>query len=206
MIEVEKKFLLTRKEQEVLLLGAEKISVSSEADIYFDYPDWRLTCSDIWLRERNGRPEVKIPITGNGRVGSTDRYREIDSSSKEVLTAVGISFEDGLNFQGHLFRDGLVRIADIITNRSKYRKDGFTIDVDDADFGNGEVHYSIVEVELLVGDESEAQMAEDRIFEFARCHGILPTKHARGKLIEYICRYRREHFSALLKAGVVSHR
>ncbi len=59
MVEIEKKFRLTQEQERQLLEGATSMGVKKNTDIYFDTEDFVLTRQDHWLRERNGRFEVK---------------------------------------------------------------------------------------------------------------------------------------------------
>ena len=94
--------------------------------------------------------------------------------------------------------NGYKPFATITTNRKKYSKDGFAIDVDSATFG-----YEIIEIELMVEEESEMEGATKRILEFAQSLGLTEGV-VRGKISEYLYRFNPEHHKVLLDAGVFS--
>ena len=61
MIEVEKKFILTTEQEKSLIEGADFLGEKKFTDIYYDDEDFSLTKKDLWLRNREGRFELKIP-------------------------------------------------------------------------------------------------------------------------------------------------
>ena len=60
MIEVEKKFQITNAQRDRLLEGAEFVYKKDIRDTYFDR-GVELCTKDLWLRERDGRFELKYP-------------------------------------------------------------------------------------------------------------------------------------------------
>ena len=192
MIEVEKKFLINPSDVTRLLSGAEFVSQTKNVDIYWDTPDYSLTTKDLWLRSRNGKFELKVPMHGEGgRV--FDQYEELDSDKQ---------ISDKLNLSQGVLQDELSRVnyrpfAELHTLRKKYKKGGFVIDVDELDFG-----YNIVEVEMLVNDKSEVDGAIKKILSFADDHN-LKISQVRRKVAEYLKRNDAKHYKALVDAGVV---
>ena len=81
MIEVEKKFILTKKEKERLIKGAEFLNEKVFTDIYYDTNDFSLTSNDRWLRSRDGKFELKIPIH-QGADRLIDQYNELEDEQK----------------------------------------------------------------------------------------------------------------------------
>lgn len=78
MIEVEKKFILNDKEKERLFKDAEFISEKIFTDIYYDNENFDLTSKDKWLRLRQDKFELKIPVhEGIERIA--DQYDELES-------------------------------------------------------------------------------------------------------------------------------
>jgi len=71
------------------------------------------------------------------------------------------------------------------------------MDFDEMDFG-----FATMEVELMVQKPEDISKAEEQIINFAKEHGISATL-GHGKVIEYLQRYKPEHYSALVKSGVV---
>ena len=189
MIEVEKKFHITEEEVAALIEDAVFIGENKFTDVYYDSVDYRLTTNDSWLRSRNGAFEYKVRFDERDE-SEIDRYYEFHDAEirRELhLSLIGSIVEA-------IAKSGYAPFAEFTTTRRSYKKDGFRIDIDSMDFG-----YQIGEVELIVS-ESKAADASKRILAFARSHG-LQTSKIRGKLIEYICRFRPEHRAALKKAG-----
>lgn len=195
MLEIEKKFELRPGDKERLIRDAAFIQRKTFTDVYYDVPDNLLTRRDFWLRARDGRFELKVPL-GNGSIGGrkTDQYRELESNeeiARELNLHIATSLENALAEAGYL------PFAKITTVRETYRKGDFRLDFDETDFG-----FAIFEVELMLTDGSDVDGAETRILEFAREHGIVGTG-VHGKVIEYISRNRPEHYAALVASGVI---
>ena len=190
MIEVEKKFIVQQDELARLTRGARFLSEVKHTDVYYDTADHALTRKDIWLRTREGKFELKFPVSAVGAVRRIIAYDEIENDAA-IREKLGIP--DGEPLAGFLGKLGYLPFATITTTRSKYEKDGFHIDADNADFG-----YSVLEIELMVASEDEVKAAYRRILDFAAANGIpVPEKWTRGKVIEYIKRNNPEHFHAL---------
>jgi len=197
MIEVERKFALTEESERALTRDAEFVKEKSFLDVYYDTASYLLTTRDLWLRERDRRFELKLPLHGKDRTDfSATRYREIDDET-------GIRQELEIPMRGEFLDDleeeGYQPFCYITTVRRKYRKNGFTIDCDtvtsDDDFS-----YRVGEVEMIVEDESQMGEAQTQIEKFLTDHGI-ELKLVRGKILEYLKQKRPEHFQALVEAG-----
>src|SRR3989338_1979634 len=195
MIEVEKKFILTKDDEARLTQGAEFLKEYSFTDAYYDTGDYALTSQDVWLRARDGKWELKIPLhKGAERLG--DQYREL-TDENEIKKYLQISQEK--TFEDALKRKGYVPFSTFTRVRRKYRKESFIIDLDFVDFGD--FIYTIGEIELMIKDQDDMKAALDKIMDFARKHDLKIT-HVRGKLMEYLKRKRPEHHKALIKANV----
>ena len=182
-IEVEKKFLLDESDKNRLIEGAESIGVKTFTDVYYDNPDYKLTTKDIWLRSRDNRWELKLPLN-NFREKIVDQYREIENES-EIIEY--FCFNNDASLSDSLSKNSYTPFASITTTRTKYKKDGFIIDLDSMDFG-----YEIAEIEKLVEKEDEIDRAKKSIIEFANKHDLKQVR-VRGKLLEYIMRNDRKH-------------
>lgn len=195
MIEVEKKFILDEEATNKLIGGATFLKEINHIDTYYDTKEHFLTTQDIWLRRRNGKFELKIPLNqGESKSKRTlDRYEEIDDED-QIQSKLKIPKNKSLTED--LKNASFSPFATITTARRKYRKGEFVIDIDSADFG-----YTIVEVELMV-EEYNIKEATKKILEFARKHG-LKIAPVRGKLIEYIYRKDQNHYLLLVDRGVV---
>ena len=198
MIEIEKKFILTKEKEDALMEGAEFLGEKEFTDIYYDDENFSLTTKDIWFRERAGRFELKISMNNNESTEDriSDRYRELEKEYEilEYFNSQDISMNDFLNKNEYL------PFCKITTRRKKFKKDGFGIDMDIMDFG-----YSLVEIEVMVENESEMQKATESIIEFAKEHNIDTSAKILGKVIEYLRVKSPEHLRALIDSGVVKN-
>ena len=193
MIEVEKKFAMTDEEAKRILEGAVFVKEVIMIDSYCDTPDRRLSLKDWWLRERNGRFELKVAsYAGEWKDQVVNQYRELETDD-EIAKALQLAGGGVLREQ--LKVAGYEPFATIKTTRKKYKKDGFTIDMDIMDFG-----YTISEIELMVESEAQMQEAVDKIMNFAKAHG-LSTKSVQGKLLEFLRRNDPPFFAKLVAAG-----
>ncbi len=194
MIEIEKKFLVNQYGLMKIIRNAKFISSQKLIDIYYDKPSFGLTRKDWWLRNRNGKIELKMVIIDNNKNNAIDRYKEVDH---ELNIRELLNIKSNKPLLESLETYGIKPFARIIAQRKKYKKSEFTIDFDITDFG-----YSICEVEILVKNDSEIQQALEKIEKF-RKQNNLSSKVVRGKLIEYIYENRPKHYQVLLKAGVI---
>lgn len=149
MIEVEKKFQPTEEHLASLLQSADFRGEIVNHDIYYDYSDYRLLKNRVRLRSRNGKFELKI--------GKSAGVAEEIENDREIAAYFGITtnVHDFVTTELH-------PIIDYKTNRKKYLKEGFSIDVDKLDFG-----FNVCEIELLVENEKEIKDAEEKIIHFA---------------------------------------
>ncbi len=194
MIEIEKNFDLRPGDKKHLIENAELIKRRTFTDTYYDTNDFCLTTKDYWLRQRDGRWELKIPINGTVANRATDQYRELESEN-EIASALELPGQAPLKKE---LRDiGCAPFATIMTTRESYQKDEFHLDFDEMDFG-----FTTFEVELMIENEMEIPVAEEKIMSFAEEYGIAATPGA-GKVIEFLHRKSMPHYNALLQAGVV---
>ena len=192
MIEVEKKFLLQPTDIEKLTAGAEFLKTITFTDVYYDSTDYALTRKDTWLRRRDARWELKISLS-DAATRAADQYRELETE-EEIADYLWLSRSG--TFPEQLKAAGYEPFAKITTTRKKYRSGEFIIDIDSVDYG-----YQLAEIELMVASETEMNSAAQKILAFAKRFGIVPTK-VRGKVLEYLYRYNKEHYQALAKAWV----
>lgn len=157
-------------------------------DVYYDDDQYSLTTKDIWLRKRDNKLELKLPLNAkNLSERLADNYQELEDES-EIKSALGVESLD-------VFQP----FATIVTKRLKYRRDKFGIDVDKMDFG-----YTLAEIELMTESREEMPAAQRKILEFADKLGLKYGGQARGKVIEYLRRFDPKHLQALMTAGVIS--
>jgi adenylate cyclase class IV len=196
MIEVEKKFILSEEEKNRLLDGAEFLSKKTITDVYYDTENFALTSCDKWLRTREGKFEFKVAVHSGARKSLT-QYDEIEDD-KEIKQALGLNKEGDL--KDSLLENGYLPFCVCKTKREKYKKEGFNIDLDEAEFNN--FSYNIAEIELMVNDVLKIDEASEKITTFAIKNGLRigPT---RGKILEFLKRESPVHFETLVKCGVV---
>lgn len=194
-LEVEKKFAIKPKSLAELVKDAEFLGEKTFSDTYLDTTDFSLTTKDIWLRTRDGKFELKLPQ--NQGLGTEqraiDQYQEL-TDEEEIRQALNIENQETL--EEDLKKAGITPFCTIVTTRKKYRKNGFTIDIDEMDYG-----YNIGEIEMMVEDNSEAEDAVRQILSFARQYRL--GFHVKGKVIEWIKRNNPTHFQALVKSGTI---
>jgi thiamine-triphosphatase len=196
MIEVEKKFSLNKEQEEDIKKAAEFVSEKKVIDTYFDNETYDLTRNDQWLRERNGNFELKICQDRNlDRVA--DQYEEIEDDEK-IRDSLGIKKEK--TFAEDIKKAGYFPFCTLKTIRSKYRKDQFTIDLDEVTSKN--YNYCLAEMEMMVASKSQIDTATNKIIEFAKSFNINTNVQTRGKVIEFLRQKQPKHFKALIKAGV----
>lgn len=195
MIEVEKNFDLRPGDKERLTDGAEFVRKKTFTDVYYDNAEYYLTGRDYWLRKRDDRFELKVPLNKEG-IGDrqTDQYRELETDG-EIAEELGLIIKTDL--AAALAEAGYAPFARIVTARETYQKGDFHLDFDEMDFG-----FTTFEPELMVSDESQVAAAEERIMRFAKDHAITAGK-GRGKVIEYIFRHDPAHYRALVAKGIV---
>lgn len=196
MIEVEKKFIPTPREVENVLRDAEFIEKESHTDIYYDTDDYFLTTKVTWLRQREGKFELKVPLNWRPNShGEIIQFRELETES-EICQFLALR-ETGKTLDEDLQSNGYKPFATITTTRKKYKKREHYFVLDETDF-----NFDILEIEVMVDDESKISDAEKKILEFAKQHGFT-TALDTGKVVEWIRRNDTKHYQALKKAGVV---
>lgn len=186
MIEVEKKFQPTDEQLAHLLEDAKFMSEKEHTDIYYDLSDFSYFKQGMHFRKRNSEYELKVEIS-NSQKYNTGRYEEI-SSEQEILEKLGFDKNDSL---AEIIKEKMIILCSIKTKRKKYKKDEFTIDIDETDFG-----YNVIEIELLVDSEKEIEKAEVKILTLAKQFNF-PIKKLHGKVSECLRITRPEVYKKL---------
>jgi len=196
MIEVEKKFILNEQDKERLTKNAEFLNERVFTDIYYDTEIFSLTSYDKWLRYREGRFELKLPLH-EGADRLADQYDELEDEQK---IREALNLPPNGNLSDDLAKTGYSPFCTCKTTRRKYKKEPFIIDLDTVDFQD--FTYNIGEIELMVKEKSEIESAIEKIMDFAKSQNltIVPV---RGKVIEYLKRAKPNHYQALIDAKVV---
>jgi predicted adenylyl cyclase CyaB len=196
MIEVEKKFIVDQSDIAKLSDGADFVSKKTFTDVYYDTAGYLLTSKDIWLRLRNAKPELKIPMS-EVLSRTAEQYEEVEDEER-IRMFLELPVDGPL--ERVLLENGFGKFCTCVTTRQKYSKEGFTIDIDEVQFPS--FVYNIGEIELLVKDKSEMENASKKIVDFAERNGV-KFSPVRGKVIEYLRRERPDHYRAMVKANVV---
>lgn len=89
MIEIEKKFALTKSQLKKIEKMAEFVSKKSFTDIYFDDENYSLTKKDWWLRRRDNNLELKIPIGSSTERKALNVYDEITEIG-DIAVKIGV--------------------------------------------------------------------------------------------------------------------
>lgn len=188
---------MSKEEKARLIDGADFFGEKILNDFYYDTKDYLLTTKDKWLRFRNNRFELKLPMPGNSRHRLIDQYEELEDE---------ISIRRALNLpsKGTLLEDFKLAGYDVFcqckTIRQKYKKGDFAIDLNDCEFEN--FNYKLAEIELLVENQELISAATARILQFAKDCGLNITP-IYGKVIVYLEKYKPEHYRALVESGVI---
>lgn len=196
MIEVEKKFSLATDDSSKLIAGAKSLGEKVFTDIYFDDESYSLTSKDKWLRLRDDNFELKLPMNNDLAASrrDIDQYNELTDENK-IRKALGI--REGKDLKKDLAAKGFRPFCSLVTTRKKYKKGRFTIDLDEIDYG-----YGLGEIEVMVESKLKIPGALEEIDNFAEENGLNLTR-VRGKVIEYLRRFKKEHYQALVDAGVI---
>jgi predicted adenylyl cyclase CyaB len=197
MIEIEKNFDLREGEKEKLIENATLIGKKEFTDVYYDDANLSLSLKDYWLRTRDGKWELKIPLNKDKEVDrKTDQYRELETD-EEIAKELDCG---ATNLANELVSKGFAPLATITTVRESYSRGEFHIDFDEMDFG-----YSTCEIEYMVEDISQIKMAEDKIIALATGLG-LSDKKGRGKLTVFLERFKNPEYKKLVEAGIIVER
>ena len=196
MIEVEKKFILSEQDKKRLTKDAEFLSERVFTDIYYDTEIFSLTANDKWLRSREGRFELKLPLH-EGADRLADQYDELEDEQK-IREALDLPINE--NLADDLTKAGYSPFCTCKTTRRKYKKELFIIDLDIVDFQD--FAYNIGEIELMVSEKSEIESAIEKIMDFAKSQN-LTIAPVRGKIVEYLKRAKPNHYQTLVKKKVV---
>ncbi len=180
-IEVEQNFQPTEEQMSKLLDGAEFLGDKIINDKYFDLPDYSLHKNGVYLRNRNGDFELKI----KKNIGDMKVKEEIEN-----IDEIKKYFNTNKNLEDFT-REDMVIFYEYVNNRKKYKKEDFTIDIDNLDFG-----YKMVEIELLVSDESKIKEATEKIRNFVSSYGISFDK-VQTKREAYLKKFKPEVFGEL---------
>ncbi len=168
MIEVEKRFNPSSEALAKMLADSEFLREKTLDNIYYDFEDYSLFKAYVKLRSRNGTFELKIHRTEANGVNAEEEIENEEEIKKYFNTAK--SMREFVDSEMQVFNR-------YVMNRKEYKNGDFIIDVDILDFG-----YEVVEIELMVENESKVAEAEKQIFNFAeKYHFSLEEVPSKGK-------------------------
>lgn len=228
-IEVEAKLALPEDrralEERILAAGGELKCTVIMTDIYWDLDGEAFSLSNVWLRQRSGVWELKVPAVEGERPNTQTIacYREINDV-RDIAAWLVNTFPAQLGRLHHLplakmlAAAGAHPIASYTTRRSKFvirttdddkekgsdegrksQSHKLYIDIDETSFGFG-----LVEVEELVAGHGDIPAAKARIQHCA--HELLGLAEIddliRGKLERYILLHNPAHHQRLVRQGV----
>lgn len=196
MIEVERKFGASPAIVEQLKANATPSARHELHETYYDSNTYFLTLHDWWLRKRNDRFELKIPLAQypNSVKNLVRKYHEIDTESA-IYTQLGITPTTTLEHD--LLSAGYTPYAQWTSIRTTYILGDFRIEIDTTDFG-----HHILEIELMVEREEDIPAASHTIGQLAQTYGI-SLDRIESKNATYLKWFRPDHHRALQQAGIM---
>ncbi len=175
MFEVERKFLYEEEKVALLIKDAEFLFETQLTDIYYDDEDHSLWLSDIFLRERNGKLELKVGAQDNS--GETKIYKEYEGEEiANVLSQPLSAYAPRITIHKH---------------RRSYTLSNARIDLDNSIINNKT--YRIGEIECVSEHkETDAHAQLDALFS---TYDLKPVIH--GPVFLYIKETNPELFEKL---------
>lgn len=192
MFEIEHNFRYEEEKIKELLKDADFVGKKVFTDIYYDNNSFDLTGKNIWLRQREGSFELKLPLEGV----ATDKFEEIED---EQRIKEHFKFDNRLDLKEQLLESGYAPFCVCVTTRNKYKKDDFNIDIDDAAFDD-EFIWRGMEIELMIDNPSKAEEASKKILRFGEKYGL--SQIDEGKVSEYLKQKKPSHFKSLVDQGI----
>jgi adenylate cyclase class IV len=125
--------------------------------------------------------ELKLPQFVNSRSNKehVDCYNEIENEEKIKMFLNIKSFKT------------LQKILHLVTKRSSYKHGEFTIVFDSVTSELDDFTYELMEIEIMVKNESEIPIASEKIKIFAEQYGLLDEKMP-GKVLKYFYEKNKE--------------
>jgi hypothetical protein len=218
--EVERKFLLSEKRWREFKEEVESVSLCPPKlthleDTYFDREsDCCLLENSIWLRKRGQQFELKIPTFGSGkRQSGATVYEEIEGLDLISSRLVELFPDKLTQLSPERFDEEFKPFASFSSDRWSYRldaPDGFplSLDFDEASFSGDIVRmkdrelsqYFILEIEGICAASDDIPHVESAIGKLAAYFGISARpERARGKLEEFLKRFRPDLYKRLVK-------
>lgn len=228
-VEIERKFLCN----EQILKNVESFSKGNTfitmADTYLDTLNYDLTKRDMWLRLRNKHIELKWPKFERSSTGGIDYYNEtidedlIAQIIQSQMSNINEDYKPKSKLWNWLDRVGIRPFGTIHTQRARYaahiplsnsKMQTSFVDIDSVVFepaphqiqaAYDDYGYAIGEIELChpLGTTVDPAAQEIIMNEIFQVLGIEPGL-VRGKVLEYLARFRPRHYQALEECGLIS--
>ena len=201
MFEVEIKFKITPEQKIHLIKDAEFLSKEEFIDVYYDTETYDLSLKDIWLRTRNNKFLLKIPIHSQNhnllKLQRNTPKKEIENLGEIINFLKLKNIEKFKNLPETLIHNGYLPLYEYSNIREKYQAGSFIIDFDTALWEN---HiFETCEIELLAKSEAEIPKALDSIRSFAQSKNLTITP-VEARLIEIIKIKNPDHYQKLQNA------
>ena len=213
-------------------LGGSEIGSVAFTDTYYDTPECALTANDVWLRRRDDRWEIKVPIPGDARRSGGERsvFREVEGAAgclaelREVLPLRGPSSAERRKGRSENDEEGLRRFDDRegedADDDEKLRRFAssqsvapfasfattrarFSLDGAAIDVDSASFGHTVVEVEVLCGDAGEVPAAEALVRAVAEKLALEDVGATGGKLETYLRRNCPKHLETLVAKGIL---
>lgn len=190
MLEVEQQFLITDEQLGQLLKLSPKVTTKILKEVYFDKPDFELLKNDTWLRERNGKLELKYRKPEH-RHQQVELYEEY-TTEDEIERFLGIDSD-----LRKTIAESFSPIIVITTERKSFEFQGLHFDIDITDFG-----YTVCEIEKLTVDEKSMELVRSEILCFGKTFGLSQDR-ARNKAKEYVKQKYASLATELMQNGIL---
>jgi uncharacterized protein YjbK len=224
--EIERKFECTETNLKLIkqfASGSQKIDM---IDVYYDDPNYRLSSHDHWLRKRNNEYELKWPQT-KGVKSNIDSYYESKSHQQIIRTIEENIYKNSgsysmMDMAPWLKNRKLEAFGTFTSYRTRYslilhsRKVFVDIDdvlyeplpTDDQISDSQSRQYTIGEIELK-DDSSGRNEKLTEAEKVAIMKDVMDTlqikpKAVRGKVLEFLKRFRPQHYEILKSSGHLS--
>jgi adenylate cyclase class IV len=236
-VEVEAKFLFTKEDEERIARDPEVqlIKKKSFTDVYYDAPSqgYPLTTRDIWLRQRSGNWEIKIPVSFYKHGQTIFARKQQKSATDEDLTRLNgeasptrratntdsyVELEAPSEIHQFLFRRNLLK------SNPKHQNElerillvaGFEpcakLTTQRTTYRHGDVNIDLDRsdpLEYKIGElevmtgDGERNKAFLKIQAVAQHHHLDIRNGMRGKVLEYLRVFSPKHYKALDESGLL---
>ena len=156
--------------------GAKLLQQTTFNDVYFDAVNHELTLTGRWLRKRDSKWELKIQKLKNDLwIESNCEIEDEKEIVKELLKTLTDRYSNAIRdctSVDHIIQSTCCKqIASFTTRRTGFEMpNGVLIDLDQASFG-----YQVGELEVIVANEKDIELAKETIQKTARLLGMLKS-------------------------------